>query len=188
MNIPDFTGVAFDIREGIRLRQFNESDVDAIYETVKRNEDHLTEFMHWMTPDYSRAMTLEFIDRTISATSKSELLGFGIFRDADLVGSIGFTGFDFKVGKTEIGYWIDRAEQGKGIVSRSTKALIDYAFDGLGLNRIEIRCSTQNRRSAAIPERFGFKLEGHLRQCEIRNGKLHDFFIYGLLRSEWNAR
>ena len=64
---------------------------------------------------------------------------------------------------------------------------MEWVFDDLAFNRIEIRCSAENLRSAAIPQRFGFKLEGHLRQAEMRNGKLHDFLIYGLLASEWSA-
>jgi ribosomal-protein-serine acetyltransferase len=59
---------------------------------------------------------------------------------------------------------------------------------GLGMNRIEIRCSAENIRSAAIPKRFGFTQEGRLRQRELRQERLHDFLIFGLLRSEWESK
>jgi len=65
--------------------------------------------------------------------------------------------------------------------------LIDFAFRELELNRIEIRCSSENSRSAAIPQRLGFTREGLLRMAEFRNGRLHDFEIYGLLASEWEG-
>ncbi|MBK9162321.1 MAG: GNAT family N-acetyltransferase [Acidobacteria bacterium] len=42
--------------------------------------------------------------------------------------------------QSEIGYWIDKAEEGQGIITRSTALLIEYAFEELKLNRIEIRC------------------------------------------------
>lgn len=89
--------------------------------------------------------------------------------------------------KTEIGYWIDREEQGKGIVSAATVKLIAFAFDTIGINRIEIRCAADNRRSAAIPRRLGFQQEGCLRQSEFRNGRLRDFLVFGLIKSEWNG-
>ncbi len=52
------------------------------------------------------------------------------------------------------------------------------------MNRVEIRCSTENSRSAAVPERLGFKLEGTLRQAEVLHGRAHDFLIFGLLAED----
>ena len=63
--------------------------------------------------------------------------------------------------------------------------LVDHAFHEMGLNRIEIRCAADNYRSSAIPERLGFNKEGVLRQSEFRDGRLHDFNIFGLLAAEW---
>jgi len=183
--LPDFSDISFCIGDEIILRRFVEQDIDTIYAVVDRNKDHLMEFMHWMVPDYSREMAQEFFERSTKAADTTESLGFGIFRDTDLLGSIGFVHFDELAGKTEIGYWIDQGEEGKGIVSAACKTLIDFAFDELGMNRIEIRCSAENTRSAAIPKRFGFKHEGHLREAEFRNGKLHDFLVFGLLKAEW---
>lgn len=171
----------------ISLRRFKDDDAQRVHSAVVRNADHLTPFMHWMVPDYSLEMARDFIARSTKAAEARELLGFGIFLDDELIGSIGFVGFDWKAAKAEIGYWIGREHEGKGIVSRACRAMIELAFDDLGINRIEIRCSSKNDRSAAIPKRFGFKFEGELRQSEFRNGELHDFSIFGLLRSEWQA-
>jgi len=62
--------------------------------------------------------------------------------------------------------------------------MIDYAFGEMEMNRVEIRCSAQNTRSAAIPERLGFTKEGLLRQAEVINGRPHDFLIFGLLAED----
>jgi ribosomal-protein-serine acetyltransferase len=178
----------FQIDDEIELRQFTPDDVDIVFDAVHRNAEHLMEYMHWMRPDYSREMSAEFIRSSIESRDKRESLGFGIFRDGLVIGAVGFASFDWESKVTEIGYWIDRTEEGKGIVSRACKRLIDYAFADLGMNRIQIRCAAGNVRSAAIPERFGFKKEGCLRQSQFRNGKLHDFLVFGLLRSEWQSK
>lgn len=175
----------FNLGDGITLRTFRESDAEAVYAIVDRNREHLQRFMHWMTPEYSIESAREFIARALVRSDSKEGFGYAIFRGEAFIGSIGFVSFDWKARKTEIGYWIDKAEEGKGIVSKACAALIDYVFDELRFNRIEIHCSSENLRSGAIPERFGFTKEGVLRQAEFRNGHLHDFNIYGLLSEEW---
>lgn len=137
-----------------------------------------------MTPDYSIESSRSFITESIAARRERRNLGFGIFRGAELAGSIGFVDFDWTTRKTELGYWIDKREEGRGIITAACKILVEYAFDDLSMNRIEIRCAAENIRSAAVPERLGFRLEGALRQVEYRNGKLHDFNIYGLLADD----
>ncbi len=76
-------------------------------------------------------------------------------------------------------------DEGKGIVTQACQAIIDYIFDDLKLNRVEIRCATQNVRSRAIPERLGFKTEGILRQSEWLYNHFVNHIVYGLLVSEW---
>lgn len=177
-----------DVGDGITLRRFMGDDADKVRAAVMRNADHLTPFMQWMVPDYSLDMARDFISRSNKAAVAREMLGFGIFRADELIGSIGMVNFDWKAARTEIGYWIDSGYEGKGIVSKACRALIDIAFADLEINRIEIRCSSKNQRSAAIPRRFGFTLEGCLRQSEFRDGELHDFLVFGLLRSEWQVK
>jgi ribosomal-protein-serine acetyltransferase len=179
--------VTFQLDDGSVLREFSESDVDAVYETVLANRQHLQTFMHWMRPEYSRQDATDFINQSIRNREERKGLGFGIFRKNRFLGSIGFVSFDWAARKTEIGYWISKDEEGKGIISNSTRLLIEFAFSELGLNRIEIRCSAENQRSSAVPKRFGFTKEGHLREAEFRNGKLHDFELYGLLAAEWKS-
>ena len=177
--------VSFQLNDHIMLREFTAADADAIYETVSRNYEHLKRFMHWITPEYSRMSAVEFLERSVIEREERRAMGFGIFRDGEFIGSIGFVNFDWAAKKTELGYWIDKSAEGKGIVFSACRKLIQFAIDELEMNRIEIRCSTENKRSAAIPERFGFTLEGVLRQAELRNGKLHDFAVYSLLANEW---
>ena len=177
----------FQISDEIQLRRFQHDDADEIFAAVVRNLEHLKPFMHWATPEYSLDSAREFIENSVRSAEVRKSLGLGIFKRGEFIGSIGFVKFDWTAQKTEVGYWIDKSEEGKGIISGACKELITYAFGELEMNRIEIRCATDNSRSAAIPERFGFKKEGILRQSEFRNGRLHDFFIFGLLAGEWKA-
>ena len=172
------------VDDEITLRTWTEDDVDPALEIVLRNREHLQTYMRWMTDDYSIESSRKFILEGIAHRLERKTLAFAILRDDRLVGSIGFNRLDWYARVCEIGYWIDYAEEGKGIITRACRALIDYAFDELGMNRVEIRCSTENIRSAAVPERLGFTKEGVLRQAEVLHGRAHDFCIYGLLAED----
>jgi ribosomal-protein-serine acetyltransferase len=174
----------FDVGNGITLRAWTEADIPIAYDIVMRERDQLRTFMRWMTDDYSFQDSEKFISAAIEKRKERNNLGLGVFRGDELIGSIGFVHFDWESRTTEIGYWIAKSEEGKGIVTAATKRLIEYTFYELNFNRIEIRCSVENKRSAAVPIRLGFQLEGTLRQAEIIHDRLHDFHIYALLAED----
>lgn len=166
------------------MRAWREDEVDAALEIVLRNREHLQTYMQWMTQDYSIADARKFIFEGIKNRLDKKTLGLVLVRNGDWIGSAGFNRLDWNARVCEIGYWIDREAEGKGVITRACQAMIDYAFDELEMNRVEIRCSAENSRSAAIPERLGFKLEGTLRQAEVLHGRPHDFLIFGLLAED----
>lgn len=77
--------------------------------------------------------------------------------------------------------------RGKGIVTRAARALIDYTFDELELNRAEIHCAEGNRKSRAIAQRLGFRQEGILRRSGLLYDRYVDMVIYGMLKEEWRS-
>ena len=172
------------VNEDIELRLFAEKDADTILEIVKDNYEHLRPFLHWVTEDYSLESALEFIGQTQGAFADNTSQNYGIFYNEKLVGAISFVTFNWENKRTEIGYWIAGNYEGKGIITEACKALITYAFEELELNRIEIRCATENTRSRAIPERLNFKLDGVLRQSEWRHTRFLDMAIYSMLAEE----
>ena len=174
----------FDLGGGITMRAWRETDIDAAFEIVIRNREHLQTYMQWMTPDYSIESAKKFITEGITSMRERKSAGWAIFEGENLIGSIGFAALSWPAKSCEIGYWIDKDHEGKGIVTRACRALIDYVFNELKFNRVEIRCSTENKRSSSVPERLGFTLEGVLRQAELLNGRAHDFCVFGLLAND----
>jgi len=101
---------------------------------------------------------------------------------------IGLHSIDWANRKTSIGYYVAKEAQGKGIVTRSVRAVLDYAFRELELNRVEIRCGVSNWKSRAIPERLGFTNEGIIRDGEWLYDHYHDLVVYSMLAREWFAK
>ena len=84
-----------------------------------------------------------------------------------------------------LGYWLDAQEVGKGLITRSTVALLKLGFTKLGLKKIIIRVQPTNIRSCAVPERLGFTKAGIAKQAERLNGVDVDLQIYELLHPQW---
>ena len=98
-----------------------------------------------------------------------------------MIGAAGFAGIDWVARATSVGYWLSEEHQGRGLMTRAVKALVDHAFGELELHRVEIQAAADNLRSRAIPERLGFQEEGTLREAERVGGRYHDLVVYGLL-------
>ena len=86
----------------------------------------------------------------------------------------------------EISLYVREEYQGKGLITKVAKALTDYAFNHLKLNKVEIRAAVENKKSRNIPERLGFVNEGSIRQAEWLYDHFVDHIVYGLLEEEWN--
>ncbi|HUP80906.1 MAG TPA: GNAT family protein, partial [Pirellula sp.] len=99
-------------------------------------------------------------------------------------GMIGFHEIDLANHAASIGYWLSSTFQGRGIMTRACRAVVDHARKDLDLNRVVIRCATENRKSRAIPERLGFHLEGIQREAEWLNDRFVDLAAYSLLKSD----
>ena len=176
------------VRGDIELRPVAERDAKEILKIVKRNYKHLRPFLHWVSSDYSLESAREFIRQAQKAVAENTSRTFSIFYQEKIVGVVGFVVFNWQSRRTEIGYWIDKNYEGRGIITDSCKVLINYAFAELKMNRIEIRCATENTRSRRIPERLNFKLDGVLRRSEWRHTRFFDTAIYSLLAEEWEKK
>lgn len=84
-----------------------------------------------------------------------------------------------------IGYWVRASAQGHGYVTEAVRKIVDYSFEYLLAQRVEIRCDAANERSAAVAIRLGFQSEGRLRRVErLRDGTLVDELIFARIRDE----
>lgn len=111
---------------------------------------------------------------------------YGLFSAAgELVGVIDLHEINRTNGNAQIGYWLTKQAEGRGLMSRACRAVLGMAFGALALERVEIRCAVGNHRSCAIPERLGFQFEGVLRHAEALHGGYVDLRLYSLLASEY---
>lgn len=164
----------------IRLR-----DTHEIYTLVERNRDRLRRWLPWVDDAATPHDTERFVRASLAMQKESGGIQFGIWFRHVLTGVIGYHRLNWDNRKTDIGYWLGAAWEGRGLVTRACRRLIDVAYNELDLHRIQILCAPGNARSRAIPERLGFVQEGVLRQAEWLYDHFEDSVVYGLLAPDW---
>ena len=73
----------------------------------------------------------------------------------------------------------------KGYGSETTNMLVNYAFNTLNLNRIQLHVAVENEKAIKVYKNAGFEIEGTLRQAMFKNNKYHDFYVMGILKEEF---
>ncbi len=174
-----------DIGEGIELRPLEACHAEDVYRTVDRNRARLRPWLPWVDVTRAAEDCRAFIRTAQAQQAAGEALHLGIWEGARLIGGAGYRAIDRANRSTSIGYWLDAAAEGRGIVTRASAALVNHLIREKGLHRVEIRCAVGNTRSCAVPARLGFTRDGVLREAEWAGGRFHDVVVWSVLEHEW---
>ncbi len=157
---------SFEIDDEIELRLHEQWHAEELFELIDDNREHLRPWFPWVEQTTEVADTRDFIRRAKQAYGERRGIPTSIWYRGQIAGTfgIGVQDIDWEVGSAEFGYWLGKRFEGKGIVTRSCESVVEYCFDTLELNRLVIRCTTENTRSRAVAERLDFVHEGTLRQ------------------------
>ena len=160
---------------------------DQLFAIIQQHRSYLEEFLPWVKNIQKAWHANGFLKEAMLLNKGKQRLTTLIIHQKQLVGTVSLLKINQKDKRAEIGYWLTQDTQHKGIMTKSCQRLIQYAFNGLHLNRVEMRISANNPKSRKIPLRLNFTLEGRLRgyQKNTKQSDFEDVEIYGLLKSEW---
>ncbi len=178
---------AAEISDGIKIGIIEERHTEEFFALVQRNYERLFAWCPWLNEVATVEMTREFIRGKLARFADGNGFTAGFFGSRKLIGVIALEYIDHANRTTEIGYWLDAEAEGRGLITKACRVLLEYAFHELKLNRVQIRCASGNARSRAIPEKLDFVQEGIVRQCERLHDRVVDLIIYGMLADEWNS-
>jgi len=168
------------------LRLLEESDAQELHGRIEANREYLARWLPWAAGQ-TFDDTLEFIRRARAQLAAENGFQAAVVPEGAIVGVVGYHGVDWGSRATRIGYWLDEGRQGRGTMTAAVRILVDHSLSAWRLNRIEIRAAVENRRSRAVAERLGFRLEGTLRQAELVDGRYSDSAVYSLLAADWRG-
>lgn len=115
--------------------------------------------------------------------------GFGVFVDHRLSGEVNVNHVVRGAMQSGvIGYWIDQARAGRGLIAESVVVVCAFAFEQLDLHRMEICIVPRNRNSRRVMEKLAIREEGIAQRFLEINGIWEDHIRYGLTVEEWSVR
>lgn len=180
---PDHAPLGLRLAQGYELRALSDADAHELHAVIERNRARLARWIHWAHGQTAQD-TRAFIGRARAMEQEGSGLSRAIVAAGDLAGVVGIT-VDRANRSAEIGYWLDEASSGKGVMTAAVAAVVDDGFRRYRLVRVEIRTDVDNRPSRAVAERLGFQLEGVLRQSyRVLDERYSDDAVYSLLAAD----
>jgi len=176
------------VTETIDLTALAEQDAAELFQAIDENRQHLRTWIAWIDQIKNEATALDIIKAGEHQSRIQQGMVTGIFKGGKIIGIMEMQDWQHDLKKANIGYWLVKKEEGKGIMYQAAGAFLTYLFQQAGLNKVELVHLPENTRSAALAARLGFKTEGILRDALLMNGRLRDKVVQGLLKQEWLAR
>lgn len=178
----------------VMLRPLLPPDFDGWREVRQRNHDWLTVWEPRRSPHAPDPTTdRDAFTARCSQRDRDRQSGvgyaFGLFVENALAGEVNLNNVVRGALQTgTIGYWIDQNRAGRSYVAEGVVVAMRYAFEELGLHRIEICIVPRNRNSHRVMEKLAIRDEGTAQRFLEINGVWEDHVRYGITVEEWQAR
>lgn len=135
---------------------------------------------------YTRADGERWLDFVATVTPQQH---FAVEADKEAVGGVSIQlGNDIERISGELGYWIGEEHWGKGLATRAAREMTSYAFDVLGLHRVFATPFVRNDASIRIMEKLGFRREGEMVECVVKDGQIESMVLFAITSPEWARR
>ncbi|PGZ74161.1 GNAT family N-acetyltransferase [Bacillus sp. AFS029637] len=175
--------------ERLFIRMPKPGDGKVVYDAIQASMQELKPWMVFAQKEQTAEEIEESIRKSHIQFLQREDLRLLVFskETGEFIASSGLHRINWDIPQFEIGYWIDSRFSGKGYMVEAAKGITDYAFSELKANRVEIRCDSLNKKSRAIPEKLGFKLEGILESASVavESNRLRDMCVFAMTRNTY---
>jgi RimJ/RimL family protein N-acetyltransferase len=143
--------------------------------------------MSWAYDDYSINDTREFIRITGARWQESTLFAFVITdaQSGNILGGCSLSHIHPVYHLCNLGYWVRSSRRGQGIAGRAARLAASYAFEKVGLVRVEIVIAPENKASLRVAVKLGAHYEGVLRNRMVVGQTVYDAVMYSLIPQDF---
>ncbi len=167
------------------LRRYINADAAAMYKNWASDQE-VTRFLTWSTHP-NQEVSARVIEDWVNQYSDDSYYHWAIVlknNGEEPIGDIAVVSLKENVSMAHVGYCIGRNWWHQGITSEALKAVMEFLFDVVAVNRIEARHDPRNPNSGGVMEKCGMKYEGTLHSSDWNNQGICDACYYALLKSE----
>lgn len=170
--------------ERLVLRRMRADDAEDMYEYA--SDPEVTRYLTWFPHPDSR-YTRDYLEYLGTRYRVGDFFDWAITLKGSgkMIGTCGFTSFDYTNDSAEMGYVLNPKYRGQGIVPEALRALLDFGFSKLALHRAEARFIEGNEASRRVMEKVGMRFEGIKRGGMLIKGEYRDIGICAVLRDEF---
>ena len=171
------------VGEGVTLRELRMADAPALLELLATDE-----VARFISPPPS---TVDAFERFIVWASQQQQAGryvcYAVVPEGmdTAVGIFQVRQLDPTFQTAEWGFALGRQFWGTGLFMASARLLLDFAFETIGVHRLEARSSIDNGRGNGALAKLGALKEGVLRRSFLRCGEYHDQALWSIVKDDW---
>ena len=182
-----FTNIPTLRTERLIMRKIEQADCADMFDYSSQKA--VTRYLLW-SPHPTRDYTARYIDYLSERYTAGDFYDWALVPHATgrMVGTCGFTRFDFTNNSAEVGYVLSPSVWGSGYATEALNAVLDVGFRVLGLHRIEARYLAGNVASSHVMARVGMTFEGEFRDAMIVKGRYESVGVFSILRDEYDKR
>jgi RimJ/RimL family protein N-acetyltransferase len=165
------------------LRRYQLSDALWLVDVFKQERERLKNDFPARIALVTEADTEAFLAHLLHEWRCRSALYFAVWDklQREYIGEVGVKDIVWSIPKGDLGYFVVRKAEGKGMATEAVSLLVEFAFDVLHMRKLQIRCAADNVRSRRGAERCGFTYEGLLRYDAVRpDGQLIDLMYFGM--------
>ncbi len=183
-----FSSLPTMITQRVVLKKIDAGDAWDMY--AYASLDETSRYLLW-SPHCNIDETRGYMEYINKKYRRGDYADWGVYtRDKmTLIGTVGFASVDFENDRAELGYVLSPMYWRRGYMGEAVERVLNLAFVGLSINRIELRIMEGNANSVHFAEKHGFKREGRGVNELLIKGRYSTILHYALLRDEYlNSR
>jgi ribosomal-protein-serine acetyltransferase len=178
-----------EVSDGIvLLRPFQLEDTQETFTAIRESLSDLKPWMSWAYDDYSINDTREFIRITRARWQEGTLFAFAVTdaKSGLVLGGCSLSHIHPVYHLCNLGYWVRSSRRGQGLAGRATLLAARYAFEKVGLVRVEIVIAPQNGASLRVAHKVGAHHEGTLRNRMVVGQEVYDAAMFSLIPQDFD--
>ena len=176
------------IDEELSLRPFRLEDTAQLYCAVKESLNELKPWMSWATDEYSERNARDYITIARARWEEHTFYAFALLRASELLGACTLSSIHAVYRFCNLGYWVRSSCRGQGIAGRAAKLAARFAFEHLGLVRVEIVIGVGNQASLRVARKLEAHDEGILLNRIVVGKSIYDAHMYSLVPADFGLK